>query len=245
MHIGLDADRFGLMHAAAQTVCAAQPERERAGRFVKRVGIVGRFFELCAAAERGYGGGTIDSARSQALSDYLHQHHLPLVKAQVVTDSSGGQEIILFGFVASDFGRADADKKARTYMKNRSLVVDNRIVVSPSLASNGDPSAGTNPSAPDNSDPYGAPGSAQDYQNQPGVDAYTAQQYGQYGSSSPDPMMQIMTQFSRMLMSGGASFGGGYGGGYGSGSGGYGPGYGGYGGYPAYPPSGYGGYPSP
>jgi hypothetical protein len=35
-------------------------------------------------------GGTIDSAQSQGLSDYLKHHSLPLVGAQVVTSPSGG-----------------------------------------------------------------------------------------------------------------------------------------------------------
>ena len=79
-------------------------------------------------------GGTIDSAQSQGLSDYLKHHSLPLVGAQVVTSPSGGQQVILFGFVASDFGKTDAEQKARHYLKDSSLVVDNRIKISPELA---------------------------------------------------------------------------------------------------------------
>ena len=58
-------------------------------------------------------GGTIDSPQSQGLSDYLKHHSLPLVGAQVVTSTSGGKQVILFGFVASDFGKTDAEQKAR------------------------------------------------------------------------------------------------------------------------------------
>src|SRR5690242_14749239 len=57
-------------------------------------------------------GGTIDSPQSQGLSDYLKHHSLPLVGAQVVTSPSGGKQVILFGFVASDFGKTDAEQKA-------------------------------------------------------------------------------------------------------------------------------------
>src|SRR5271170_1468743 len=114
-------------------------------------------------------GGTIDSPQSQALSDYLKHHSLPLVGAQVVTSPSGGKQVILFGFVASDFGKADAEQKARNYLKDSSLVVDNRIKISPELAGsgassgatvNGVPSANAMPT--DGSDPYGSSGSIQD-----------------------------------------------------------------------------------
>src|SRR5579864_3016477 len=58
-------------------------------------------------------GGIVDSPQSQGLSDYLKHHQLPLVGAQVVTSASGGRQVILFGFVASDFGKTDAEQKAR------------------------------------------------------------------------------------------------------------------------------------
>src|SRR4051812_33462148 len=61
-------------------------------------------------------GGTIDSSQSQALSDYLKHHSLPLVGAQVVSSPSGGRQAILFGFVATDFGKTDAEQKARNYL---------------------------------------------------------------------------------------------------------------------------------
>ena len=144
-------------------------------------------------------GGTIDSPQSQGLSDYLKAHSLPLVGAQVVTSSSGGKQVILFGFVASDFGKTDAEQKARHYLKDPTLVVDNRIKISPELA--GGHGALSLPStacrrqcyAVDNSnsaDPYASTGTVQDYQNNlpPGAQAYQAQgqqvqqmqQYQQY-----------------------------------------------------------------
>ena len=194
-------------------------------------------------------GGTIDSAQSQGLSDYLKHHSLPLVGAQVVTSPSGGKQAILFGFVASDFGKTDAEQKARHYLKDSSLVVDNRIKISPELAGghggsgstvNGVPSS-SNAMSPDGSDPYAASGSVQDYQNNmpPDAQAYAAQgqqmqQYQQY--NSPPPSM--LTTLIPMLLGGGMTIGGGsggYGGGFGGFSSGYAPSYGGYG-YPTYPP---------
>jgi hypothetical protein len=196
-------------------------------------------------------GGTIDSPQSQGLSDYLKHHSLPLVGAQVVTSPSGGKQVILFGFVASDFGKTDAEQKARHYLKDTSLVVDNRIKISPELAGSAGTSGSTAKGAssgyamPSNgSDPYGSSGSIQDYQNNmpPDAQAYAAQgqqlqQYQQYNSAPPS----MLTTIIPLLLGGGISvgggsggFGGGYGGGYGGYGSGYGPGYGGYG-YPSYP----------
>ncbi|MGH7925503.1 MAG: hypothetical protein ACREQH_13030 [Candidatus Binatus sp.] len=188
-------------------------------------------------------GGTIDSPQSQGLSDYLKHHSLPLVGAQVVTSPSGGKQVILFGFVASDFGKTDAEQKARHYLKDSTLVVDNRIKISPELAGgkggsgstvNGVPSSNAMPS--DGYDPYAASGSIQDYQNYQPPDAYAyqqqQQQYQQYNAAPPS----MLTTLIPMLLGGGMTFGsGGYGGGYGGFSSGYAPSYGGYG-YPTYPP---------
>src|SRR5579863_6851032 len=88
-------------------------------------------------------GGVIDSPQSQGLSDYLKRHQLPLVGAQVVTSPSGGRQVILFGFVASDFGKSDAEEKTRHYLKDQSVVVDNRIKISPALAGGASGGAGS------------------------------------------------------------------------------------------------------
>lgn len=184
-------------------------------------------------------GGTIDSAQSDALTGYLKRHHLPLVKGQVVSSAAGGQQVILFGFVATDYGKSDAEHRARAFLKDPNATVDNRIKVSPELAGGGnaDASARSNP-APDNADPYASSNAIQDYQNQPGVDAYTAQQYQQYGSSASSLSPSMLTLMLPLLI-GGGSFGGSSYGSFGSGypSPGYGtPGYGGYPPAPAWGP---------
>ena len=202
-------------------------------------------------------GGTIDSPQSQGLSDYLKHHSLPLVGAQVVTSPSGGKQVILFGFVASEFGKTDAEQKARHYLKDSSLVVDNRIKISPELAGSAGTSGSTGKGASsgyampsDGTDPYASSGSIQDYQNNmpPDAQAYAAQgqqlqqfqQYQQYNSAPPS----MLTTIIPLLLGGGMTLGGGsggFGGGYGGGGGfggfgsGYAPSYGGYG-YPTYPP---------
>lgn len=79
---------------------------------------------------------TADSSRSDALTSYLKKHRLPLVGAQVLNDpSSGGHVVVLYGFVATDFGKNDAASKARAFLKDPSLVVENRVMVEPEIAS--------------------------------------------------------------------------------------------------------------
>ena len=202
-------------------------------------------------------GGIVDSPQSQGLSDYLKHHQLPLVGAQVVSSASGGRQVILFGFVASDFGKSDAEQKARHYLKDQSVVVDNRIKISPELAGskggsagstvNGVPSANAMPS--DGTDPDAASGGIQDYQNNQPPDAYAYQAQGQqYAGPAPSAMSLLIPLLlgGSMGVSGG-SFGGGFGGSPGGFSFGGSPGFGGgYGGYPSYPmpSSPYGGAPS-
>ena len=76
----------------------------------------------------------VDQTQSQALTDYLKTHHLPLVGAQVLAAADGERQVILFGYVATDYGKGDAESKARRYVNNPAVTVDNRIKIEPSLA---------------------------------------------------------------------------------------------------------------
>ena len=91
-------------------------------------------------------GYTNDTAQSGTLTSYLQSHRLPLVGAQVLTNSSGNQQIILYGFVATDFGKQDAADKARRYLHNPNAPVINRIAVRPELATGANGSAPAAPS---------------------------------------------------------------------------------------------------
>jgi hypothetical protein len=193
-------------------------------------------------------GGTVDTSRSEALSDYLKSHHLPLVSAQVVTASNGSPQVILFGYVASEYGKSDAEQKAKTYLNNQNVLVDNRIQISPELAGSGANGNGSG-SGGNTNDPYASAGSAQDYQNQQ-FDPYAAQQQYQYQQQQGGSVMSPGLGLLLGLMGGGGSFGGGGvgfgGGGIGIGGGGFGVGggssFGGYG-NPYYPPPSAGFYP--
>jgi hypothetical protein len=79
----------------------------------------------------------VDAPSSQALSAYLREHRLPLVGAQVLTDAAGERRIVLYGFVATDFGKSDAARKALEFTNKASQAapeVENRIEVRPDIA---------------------------------------------------------------------------------------------------------------
>ena len=81
-------------------------------------------------------GYTRDDSQSDALTAYLKGRRLPLVGAQVLHDPSSGQSaIVLYGFVATAFGKSDATAKARAFLKDPSVVVENRVKVDPEIAS--------------------------------------------------------------------------------------------------------------
>ena len=109
-----------------------------------------------------------DTEQSSRLTDYLHAHKLPLVGGQVL-NSQSGRSVLLYGYTATDFGKGDAETKARRFLRDDSVVVNNMIRVRPELAS-------LKPSAPSASSaaPYPPPSSAES--QPPDVDAYKNQQ---------------------------------------------------------------------
>ena len=171
----------------------------------------------------------VDQSQSTDLTNYLKAHHLPLVGAQVLSAPDGQRQVILFGFVATDYGKGDAESKTRRYINNASVTVDNRIKIEPTLAKSGD--AGS----PNSQNP--------DANNMGGVSAYENQRYADqlqqqqqmYGYQNQGP--SAMSTVIPLLGMFGATFGGGS---FGMSSGFIGPGFGGgYGGYPSAPPPSY------
>jgi len=151
-----------------------------------------------------------DSAQSSALTSYLQKNRLPLVGAQVLTNGSGNREVILYGFVATDFGKQDAVDKARRYLHAPDVAVVNRIAVRPELlASNGSGAPSSAPSTPPSgSYSPGGVGSLQSYENQ--TQQAQSQQYlqNQNGLAALVPLIGMMG----LLSMGNSSFGMGYGG---------------------------------
>lgn len=65
---------------------------------------------------------------------------MPLVGAQVLTNGSGDRRIVLYGFVATAFGKNDAARKALAFVGNGSPAravppeIENRIEIRPEIA---------------------------------------------------------------------------------------------------------------
>ncbi|MGO9603132.1 MAG: hypothetical protein ACLQAT_06970 [Candidatus Binataceae bacterium] len=179
--------------------------------------------------------GKVDPTQSKALTDYLKTHHLPLVGAQVLKAPDGQRQVILFGYVATEYGRGDADSRVHRYVNDPSVTIDNRVKVEPQLVKSAPTATGAQ--AEDPTDLSGV----QDYENQRYQDQVQQQQAYQYQNQGPSPMSAIVP----MLGMFGGSFGGA---GIGIGGGGLrGGSFGGgsYGGsYPMSPPPSYPSYPS-
>lgn len=188
-------------------------------------------------------GYTADSSESRALTDYLNQHRLPLVGAQVLNGPSGRRAVVLYGFVGSDFGRSDASQQTRRFVGDPAVVVDNRINVRPELLSSNPQTATPGPGSSAGSSSSSSSNYANSY---PGVQSYLEQQnqnqalnqYMQQQSSgaamSTLGMIALLGMISMALAAGGGNF-----------SGSMGPSPYGYGPYNSYPGYGspYGGSP--
>ncbi len=114
-----------------------------------------------------------DPDASNALTDYLKHHRLPLVGAQVLRNpNSGNRSVVLYGFVGSDFGKSDAQRQADDFINDPAVEVDNRIRVNPELLTAGASSPG--PAATGSAN--GADAQAQANASMPGVQSYVDQQ---------------------------------------------------------------------
>jgi len=157
-------------------------------------------------------GYTPDEGESRALTEYLTQHKLPLVGAQVLTGPDGQRAVVLYGFVGSDFGRNDAADKARRFTANPSMAVDNRIKVRPELLASSSAAA-----APDSGSPTNSGDASSPDESYPGVESYAQQQanaQSQYQQNqSPGgsmgtmlPLIMMLGLLSMGLASGGSGF---------------------------------------
>ncbi len=67
------------------------------------------------------------------LSAYLHRNRLPLVEARMITGEGGERSVMLYGFVATDYGKRDAEDQARDFLDDPDIEIINRIKVRPEL----------------------------------------------------------------------------------------------------------------
>lgn len=79
----------------------------------------------CSAAEQ----------TSVLLSSYLHQCGLPLVEARVIAGLAGNRTLLLYGFVATQFSKLDAESHALDFMDDPDVEISNLIKVTPELLS--------------------------------------------------------------------------------------------------------------
>jgi hypothetical protein len=73
----------------------------------------------------------IDQGTSDALTKYLHMNELPMVTAQFSTSPGGRKQLILTGFVATQFGRNDAERIAIAYLNDPSVNMVDQILLDP------------------------------------------------------------------------------------------------------------------
>jgi hypothetical protein len=140
---------------------------------------------------------TVDSAASEALTNYLRQHRLPLVGAQIGAAPAGARRLVLYGYVATPFGKGDAESKALAFVGAPRPEVVNRIVIKPEIAKmkSGLGTIGAENAAPDDSQA----GGVGDYTAAKGGGAFAGESINEvlddiqrYGIKSPpeDPAMQ-------------------------------------------------------
>jgi hypothetical protein len=71
--------------------------------------------------------------QSDELTRYLEHNRLPLVRAEVRRDRYGDREVTLYGFVATPYGKSDAEAKVRRLLDDPSVKIVNAIKVRPEL----------------------------------------------------------------------------------------------------------------
>jgi hypothetical protein len=163
----------------------------------------------------------VDTAQSTALTNFLHSHQFPLVGARVLASNGGPRQAILYGYVRTPFGKADAADHTRQWLNDSGAQVDNRITIEPDIG--GTPVGNPNAATADNLDPNNP--DIQRYQQQQQQELTQQQQQymnqgSAFGGSGGGPLM-LMLPFllGGSLGGGGSSFGfsgGGFGSPYGS-----------------------------
>jgi hypothetical protein len=87
---------------------------------------------VCAVGSAAAQSSNVDETASAKLTKYLHKHRLPMVGAQI-SNTSSGRQLMLYGFVASNFGKDDAVTKSRRFLQDSTIAVVNHIRVDPQL----------------------------------------------------------------------------------------------------------------
>ncbi len=98
----------------------------------------------------------IDQGTSDALTKYLRTNELPMVTAQFSTSPGGSKQLILTGFVATQFGRNDAERIANAYLNDPRVNLVDQILLDPHVedmrAPQGSAAAASGAQAPNSPD---------------------------------------------------------------------------------------------
>jgi hypothetical protein len=73
----------------------------------------------------------IDQGTSGAITKYLRMNELPMVTAEFSTSPGGSKQLILTGFVATQFGRNDAERIANAYLNDPNVNMVDQILLDP------------------------------------------------------------------------------------------------------------------
>ncbi len=73
----------------------------------------------------------IDQGTSDAITKYLHMNELPMVTAEFSTSPGGSKQLMLTGFVATQFGRNDAERIANAYLNDPTVNMVDQILLDP------------------------------------------------------------------------------------------------------------------
>jgi hypothetical protein len=90
------------------------------------------FAALCAIGMAAAQSSGVDTDTSARLTKYLHKNRLPMVGAQI-SNSASGRRLMLYGFVATDFGKSDAETKSKRFLHDSTIAVINNIKVDPEV----------------------------------------------------------------------------------------------------------------
>jgi hypothetical protein len=96
------------------------------------IGAVLYIFVMTIATTASAQNANVDQNASDSVTKYLHKHRLPMVGAQI-TNGASGRQMMLYGFVATNFGKQDAETKARQSLHDPTIPIVNSIRVNPQL----------------------------------------------------------------------------------------------------------------
>lgn len=79
---------------------------------------------------------SLERELSGQITKQLHDDRLPYVNAQVLIDRAGKpKSIVLTGQVETEAGKRDAENRARSFFKDSTVVIEDRVKINPDLTS--------------------------------------------------------------------------------------------------------------